>query len=84
LLRNKDVVPALRKALTEIFQKFAKNPDGTMSKENMANYIIACGAGEGSAGPTRISQIFQKHGMTRVSNLQMRLLFFCYPSRHFP
>ncbi len=36
--------------------------DNTMIKENMASYILACGAGEGSASPKRISAIFCKYG----------------------
>ncbi|ETO28198.1 hypothetical protein RFI_08932 [Reticulomyxa filosa] len=56
------LVERTKAALEYIFKLYAKNPDGTMSLNDMRDYIIACGAGESSASKTRIQTIFSTHG----------------------
>ncbi|ETO31823.1 hypothetical protein RFI_05294, partial [Reticulomyxa filosa] len=56
------LVERAKVALEKIFKQFAKNTDGTMSHNDMRDYILACGAGEGSATKSRIQSIFSQHG----------------------
>merc|ERR1712130_574955 len=66
------LVPAIKAALTEIFNGFASNDDNTMSSDDMKRYILKCGAGESSASNNRIQTIFTRHG-TQRSAYQDRL-----------
>ena len=44
-----------------MFNQFATNDDGTMSIEDMRNFIRHCGAGEYAASITRVKHIFMVH-----------------------
>ena len=60
-----DATPGFKQALSLIFARFACNKDeqsAFLSTADFASYILACGAGENSAGEDRIRQIFEKHG----------------------
>ena len=60
-----DPTPLFKAALTWIFGRFAGHHDEHgpfLSGSDFATYILACGAGEPSAGEERIRQIFERHG----------------------
>ena len=57
--------PLFKAALGWIFGRFAGHKDAEgpyLSGADFASYILACGAGEQSAGEERIRQIFERHG----------------------
>ncbi|ETO14021.1 Ubiquitin carboxyl-terminal hydrolase family protein [Reticulomyxa filosa] len=56
------LIEKAKAALENIFKKFAKNDDGTMSLNDMQAYIRFCGAGESSASKTRVQSIFTQYG----------------------
>ena len=62
---RQEPTPLFRQALSVIFHRFANGKDergAYLSGDDFATYILACGAGEQSAGPERIRTIFEKHG----------------------
>ena len=57
--------PLFKAALTYIFGRFTNHKDDEgpyLNGADFATYILACGAGESSAGEERIKQIFERHG----------------------
>ena len=62
---RQEPTPAFRQALSVIFHRFAGGKDergALLTGSDFATYILACGAGEQSAGEDRIRTIFEKHG----------------------
>ena len=62
---RQEPTPLFRQALTVIFHRFAGGKDergAFLTSSDFATYILACGAGEQSAGEDRIRTIFEKHG----------------------
>ena len=72
---SQDLVKPAKDALISIFKEFATNDDGTMSMEDMKNYILYCGAGENSATRARIQNIFNQYNDDKddEDNIQDRL-----------
>ena len=62
---RQEPTPNFRQALSVIFHRFAGGKDDKgayLTSSDFATYILACGAGEQSAGEDRIRTIFEKHG----------------------
>jgi ubiquitin C-terminal hydrolase len=86
LTRDNELVPRLKKALSEMHAKFANKPDGSMSGDDMATYILSCGAGKESIEEQRMRQIFEDFGDYENDSLDTEGFFQFYtaPSRARP
>eukprot|EP01084_Bolivina_argentea_P165927 288183_1 len=59
---KKELSKKTKAVLTDVFNIFASNENGTMNKTDMTRYIIACGADSDSSSKWRINNIFNMFG----------------------